>query len=113
MLAAQVIPVTQNWRGVAGELDIIGIDNGALIVVEVKTRHISLKYDHPAIAAITPDKRDRLERLGRSFIRNHGPFCRRYAIKNRRTDIIEIYYARSRWGFLKKRKITWHKGLEL
>jgi putative endonuclease len=108
-----VIPITENWRGIAGELDLIALDKRTLIVVEVKTRHISLEEAHPAISAITQDKRERLERLGRSFIRNHGPFCRRYAIKTRRTDVIEVYYSRSRWGILTSHKIHWHKGVSL
>jgi putative endonuclease len=106
-----VVLVTTNWRESAGEVDLIAIDARTLVIVEVKTRHISLKPDHPAISAVTHDKRRRLESLGRSFMRNHGPFCRRYAVKTRRTDVIEVYYSRSRWGRLCTNKIYWHKGI--
>jgi Holliday junction resolvase-like predicted endonuclease len=81
------------------------------LIVEVKTRHISQLAMYPAIAAVTHDKRHRLESLGRSFMRNHGPFCRRYAISNRRTDVIEVYYSRSWLGTLKACRICWHKGI--
>ena len=105
--------MTTNWRGRAGELDLIALDKRTLVIVEVKTRHISLKNEYPAISAVTHEKRQRLESLGRSFQRNHGPFCRRYAIKTRRTDVIEVYYSRGRWGLLRRHAVYWHRGLKL
>lgn len=110
-MAVKVLPVTTNWRNNAGELDLVAIDKRTLVIVEVKTRHISLQGAHPAISAITHEKRHRLEALGRSFMRNHGPFCRRYAIKTRRTDVLEVYYSRSRWGRLRACTINWHRGI--
>ncbi len=110
---AGLITVQTNWRGRSGELDLIALDKRTLVIIEVKTRHISLKGEYPAIAAITHDKRQRLESLGRSFQRNHGPFCRRHAIKARRTDVIEVYYSRNRWGILRCSSISWHCGVPL
>jgi putative endonuclease len=106
-----LLPVKTNWRGRGGELDLVALDKRTLVIVEVKTRHISLKDEYPAISAITHEKRQRLESLGRSFQRNHGPFCRRYAIKTRRTDVIEVYYSRSRWGGLRRHSVYWHRGV--
>lgn len=111
-----LVPVATNWRCKDGELDLIALDGRVLVVVEVKTRHISQRENYPGLAAVDRDKRQRLERLGRSFIRNHGPFCRRNAIKARRTDAVEVYYSRRRgWrrvlGGFKAVRVDWHRGL--
>jgi putative endonuclease len=111
LTAAGLIPVTTNWRSRAGEIDVVALDKRTLVIVEVKTRHRSLQDHYPAIAAVTLEKRKRLESLGRSFSRNHGPFCRRYGIKARRTDAIEVYYVRSRFGWLNVHSIHWHRGV--
>ena len=50
-----------NWRGKDGELDIVALDGGALVVVEVKTRS-SLRFGHPA-EAVTSRKLARIKRL--------------------------------------------------
>jgi putative endonuclease len=109
--AAGLIPVATNWRDRLGEIDIIAIDRQCLVIIEVKTRHESLKGAYPALSAIDHKKRERLESLGRSFIRNNGPFCRRYAIKNRRTDGVEVYYCRSRLGSFKVAGVYWHRNI--
>ena len=51
----------RNWRGPDGELDIVALDAGALVVVEVKTRR-GLGFGHPA-EAVTARKLARLRRL--------------------------------------------------
>jgi putative endonuclease len=110
-----LVPVATNWRCKDGELDLIALDGRVLVVIEVKTRHISQRGNYPALAAVDYDKRDRLERLGRSFIRNNGPFCRRNAVRARRTDVIEVYYSRLRgwrrvFAGLKPVRVDWHRG---
>jgi putative endonuclease len=109
--SAGLIPVATNWRERRGEIDIIALDKRCLVTIEVKTRHESLKGAYPALSAIDHKKRERLESLGRSFIRNNGPFCRRYAIKNRRTDGVEVYYCRSRLGSFKVAGVYWHRNI--
>lgn len=55
----------RNWRCPIGEIDIVALQDGALVVVEVKTRS-SIEYGHP-FAAVTPVKLARLHRLGLSW----------------------------------------------
>ncbi|GAA1347943.1 YraN family protein [Falsarthrobacter nasiphocae] len=65
-----VIVVARNWRGSAGEADIIGDDGVRLRVVEVKTRS-SGACGHP-LEAIGPEKYQRLWRLGQEFRAGFG-----------------------------------------
>jgi putative endonuclease len=116
VIAGGLVPIATNWRCRYGELDLIALDGRILVVVEVKTRHISQREHYPGLAAVDSDKRERLARLGRNFMRNQGPFCRRNAIKARRTDAIEVYYSRAQgwrrvFGSLKAVRVEWHRGL--
>jgi putative endonuclease len=101
-----------NWRVTDGEADIVACESRRLIIVEVKTRHHTLKSKYPALDAVDTEKRLRLSKLGQTFMRNNGPLCRRLAIKTRRIDAIEVYYRRTWFGFLKVDDISWHKGLD-
>jgi putative endonuclease len=61
----------RNWRcGRAGEIDIVARDGDALVVCEVKTRR-SGAYEHP-MAAVTPEKAQRLRDLAERWIHAHG-----------------------------------------
>ncbi|HEY6793787.1 MAG TPA: YraN family protein [Kineosporiaceae bacterium] len=51
----------QRWRCAQGEIDIIGVDDGCLVICEVKTRR-SASAGEPA-EAVTPVKLARLRRL--------------------------------------------------
>lgn len=101
----------RNWKSGLLEADLIAIDRRILTVVEVKTRHRSLKQNYPAFNAITPIKRQRLHRLARNFLRNYGPFCRRHGIKAYRVDVVEVYYTSTRFGFRRATDIEWYKGI--
>jgi putative endonuclease len=62
----------RNWRCRDGEIDIVALDAGALVVCEVKTRRVG-RFEHP-MAAVTPGKADRLRWLAeRWWERNGGP----------------------------------------
>ena len=61
-----------NWRGDAGELDIIAAKQPALIIVEVKTRR-GLEYGHPALA-VTPRKLGRMKRLALQWLGQQDTF---------------------------------------
>lgn len=62
--------VQRNWRcGRAGEIDIVARDGDVLVVCEVKTRRAS-GYEHP-MAAVTPEKAERLRRLAERWIHAH------------------------------------------
>lgn len=61
--------IDRNWRCAAGEIDLVAIDGGTLVVVEVKTRS-SLDYGHP-FEAITKGKLARLYVLASQWARAH------------------------------------------
>ena len=58
LAAAGIEVIDRNWRCPDGEIDVVGIEDGTLVIVEVKTRS-SLDYGHP-FEAITPAKLARL-----------------------------------------------------
>lgn len=60
----------RNWRCDAGELDIVALDGGCVVAVEVKTRR-SLACGHP-FEAVTPQKLARLRRLVARWLADHG-----------------------------------------
>ncbi|WAZ24382.1 YraN family protein [Streptomyces cinnabarinus] len=61
----------RNWRcGRTGEIDIVARDGDALVVVEVKTRRADC-FEHP-MAAVTPEKAERLRDLAERWIQTHG-----------------------------------------
>ncbi|MET7451784.1 YraN family protein [Streptomyces sp. NPDC005574] len=61
----------RNWRcGRTGEIDIVARDGDVLVVCEVKTRRTGA-FEHP-MAAVTPDKAQRLRGLAERWIQTHG-----------------------------------------
>jgi len=60
----------RNWRCRHGEIDIMASEGDALVVCEVKTRR-SGEFQHP-MAALTPDKIDRLRSLAERWAGEHG-----------------------------------------
>ncbi len=66
--------LARNWRGQGGELDLVALEAGTLVAVEVKTRS-SIRFGHPA-EAVTRRKLDRLRRLMGQWVaeqrREHG-----------------------------------------
>ncbi|AYA16499.1 YraN family protein [Streptomyces alfalfae] len=68
--------LARNWRaGRSGEIDIVALDGDALVVCEVKTRRAgpdgSTPFEHP-MAAVGPDKAERLRRLAERWIEERG-----------------------------------------
>jgi putative endonuclease len=61
--------LARNWRRREGEIDIVAVDRGALVICEVKTRS-SGRYEHP-MAAVTPRKAARLRRLAECWLAEH------------------------------------------
>ena len=59
----------RNWRGPAGELDIVALQGTELVVVEVKTRSGD-GFGHPA-EAVTARKLARLRRLAAQWLDAH------------------------------------------
>lgn len=68
----------RNWRVREGEIDLVVVERGAVVIVEVKTRR-SARYGMP-IEAITPAKRARLRSLAVLWARAH-PELRRPALR--------------------------------
>ena len=61
----------RNWRcGRSGEIDIVARDGEVLVVCEVKTRRAG-SFQHP-MAAVTPEKAQRLRGLAERWIHAHG-----------------------------------------
>lgn len=60
----------RNWRCPIGELDLVARDGDETVFVEVKTRS-GEAFGHP-FEAITPEKLERLHRLGRAWGAAHG-----------------------------------------
>ncbi|MGW2047841.1 YraN family protein [Streptomyces sp. NPDC001858] len=61
----------RNWRcGRTGEIDIVARDGDVLVVCEVKTRSEG-GFQHP-MAAVTPEKAERLRGLAEQWIQAHG-----------------------------------------
>ncbi|MFE3851291.1 YraN family protein [Streptomyces griseorubiginosus] len=61
----------RNWRcGRTGEIDIVARDGEVLVVCEVKTRRAGA-FEHP-MAAVTPEKTERLRGLAACWIHAHG-----------------------------------------
>ncbi|AVV40258.1 YraN family protein [Streptomyces sp. ID05-04B] len=61
----------RNWRcGRSGEIDIVARDGDVLVVCEVKTRRGG-GFQHP-MAAVTPEKAERLRGLAERWIQAHG-----------------------------------------
>ncbi|MFH8287890.1 MULTISPECIES: YraN family protein [Streptomyces] len=63
--------LARNWRcGRTGEIDIVARDGDVLVVCEVKTRRGDA-FEHP-LAAVTPEKAQRLRDLAQGWIQAHG-----------------------------------------
>ncbi|UGQ14113.1 YraN family protein [Yinghuangia sp. ASG 101] len=71
---AGLVVVDRNWRCAAGELDLVALDRGVLVVCEVKTRRAA-GFEHPC-AAVGPDKAERLRRLAERWIAAHPHIVR-------------------------------------
>ncbi|MGV8967590.1 MAG: YraN family protein [Cellulomonas sp.] len=78
----------RNWRGQDGELDIVAMHAGLLVVVEVKTRS-GLGFGHPA-EAVNPRKLARLRRLTGQWLAAHDVHPRSIRI-----DVIAVLVSRS------------------
>ncbi|MFJ8538473.1 YraN family protein [Streptomyces sp. NPDC093591] len=71
LVEAGMTVLQRNWRcGRTGEIDIVARDGDVVVVCEVKTRRTS-GYEHP-MAAVTPEKAQRLRGLAERWIHAHG-----------------------------------------
>jgi putative endonuclease len=79
----------RNWRGLRGELDLVGLDGATLVGIEVKTRS-SLAFGAPA-AAVTTQKIARLRRLLGQWTAEHRHSLP--AFSELRIDVISVLLA--------------------
>lgn len=77
----------RNWRGDAGELDIVAMDGDTLVFVEVKTRS-GTGYGYPA-ESVTLPKLTRIRRLAGQWLTEHD--ARVAAV---RVDIVAVVLPR-------------------
>lgn len=75
--------IDRNWRGPAGEIDIVALDGATLVIVEVKTRR-SDRFGHPA-ESVTATKLARLRVLAAQWLAAHD-----LRPANVRLDVIAI-----------------------
>jgi putative endonuclease len=62
--------VERNWRCSAGEIDIVALDDSAIVLVEVKTRR-TVRKGTPE-EAITPAKQRRYAKLAAAYLQSAG-----------------------------------------
>lgn len=62
--------IERNWRCSAGEVDIVALDDNAIVLVEVKTRR-SVRSGTPE-EAVTPAKCRRYAKLAATYIQSAG-----------------------------------------
>jgi putative endonuclease len=84
--AAGMAILQRNWRCRLGEVDVVALDGGCLVVCEVKTRR-SAAAGGP-LEAVTPAKLSRLRRLTAAWLAGQGT---RYA--EIRIDVIGVFAA--------------------
>ena len=73
------------WKHPLGEIDLVGLDHGVLVFVEVKTRRYRPGYR--AAEAVHFDKRKKLVLLGRAYLRR---FVRRHRPQGVRFDVVGV-----------------------
>jgi len=79
--------LAQNWRGRAGEIDLVLARDGCVVICEVKTR-ATVRYGVPA-EAVDWRKQRRLRTLAFEFLAENKPSCRTV-----RFDVVSIVSGR-------------------
>jgi len=75
--------IDRNWRCRQGEIDIVALDGGCLVVCEVKTRR-TLDFGSP-VEAVTARKAARLRRLAACWLAEHD-----LGVQDVRVDVIGV-----------------------
>ncbi|HLU65135.1 MAG TPA: YraN family protein [Kofleriaceae bacterium] len=92
--------VERNWRSAAGELDLVAIEGGDLVFVEVRSREDDSAG--PAALAVGPAKRRRVARAAAAYLHERRPSfdtCRFDVVAITGEDI-EIFQDAFRLGLL-------------
>ena len=101
----------RNWLSGSLEADLVALQERTIVIIEVKTRHESLREYFPALGAVDQEKRRRLTILAHSFIRNNGPLCRRFGLRYVRIDAVEVYYRKLVLLPRQVSDVVWRRGL--
>lgn len=80
--------VEANWRGRGGELDLVAINNGTVVLVEVRSR--STTTGSTAVESVGRDKQRRLLRAAEEYLARYAPNA------PARIDVITVYLAPGR-----------------
>jgi putative endonuclease len=91
LLADGMTVLERRWRCPIGELDLVALDGGCLVVCEVKTRR-STATGAP-VEAVTPAKLHRLRRLAAAWLEAHPA-----SYPDVRIDVIGVLVPRSGGG---------------
>jgi len=86
LIAAGLTIIERNWRCADGELDIVAVEESAIVFVEVKTR-TSMAFGLPS-EAVTREKLARLRRLAARWLIDHHDVGRSY--RDVRFDVVSI-----------------------
>lgn len=78
--------LARNWRCEAGEADIVALEGGELVVVEVRTRRGPAALEQ-ALISITPVKQQRLASIAALA---HSAFCPPDAAWGLRVDVVAV-----------------------
>jgi putative endonuclease len=62
--------LARNLRQAGGEVDLVALHRGEIVLVEVKTR--GERHPYPLIDAVTHGQRRRMLRVGRRWLARHG-----------------------------------------
>jgi len=88
LISQGLVLLDRNWRGPAGELDLVARDGADVVFVEVKTRR-STRYGLP-VEAIVPSKARRLRRLAGQWLATNDTAADRI-----RFDVVSVLLGRS------------------
>lgn len=86
LLESGVQILDRNWRCDQGEIDIVALDDGCLVIVEVKTRR-TLAFGSP-VEAVTGVKASRLRRLAGCWLIHHRSLVD--SVTDVRIDVIGV-----------------------
>lgn len=87
LLADGMTVIDRRWRCPLGEVDLVAVDGGCLVVCEVKTRRTTITGD--PVEAVTPAKLRRLRRLAAAWLQAHDT-----AYSDVRIDVIGVLVPR-------------------
>jgi putative endonuclease len=78
--------VATNWRTRYGEIDIVALDRGTVVIVEVRSRRGG--GFGTAAESVGPQKRQRLQRMAEAYLQQHAPHA------DARIDVVTVDGAR-------------------